>query len=102
MLPKDRMISFLLRVPFRWMVRERKNRLKIESMAVAAISMKLKERIKHSPIASKRSPVTKRLLLNFIYLIPFCSIVCTTQRLLLEVNFIEKSYVLKLAASPSY
>jgi hypothetical protein len=41
MLPKDSMPSFLLSVPFRWMMRERKNRLKIRSVAVAAMSMKL-------------------------------------------------------------
>jgi len=53
------------------MVRERKNKLKINSVAVAAMFMKLKDRIKHSAIASKKSPVTKRLLLDFIQLIPF-------------------------------
>ena len=89
MLPKDRMPSFLLSAPFRWMMRERKNRLKIKSVAVAAMSMKLKEKIRHSTIASKKSPVTNRLFLKFIHSSPFLFYMRATQRLLLEVNFIE-------------
>jgi hypothetical protein len=88
MLPTDRMHSFLLRVPFRWMIREKKNRLKIKSVAVAAMSMNLKDRIKHSTIASKEIPVTKRLLLKFIHSSPLLFYSARSLRLLLEVNFI--------------
>ena len=81
---------------------ERKNRLKIKSTIVVARLIKLKDKSKHSTIASKKSPVTKRLIIDFILLIPFCSMVRATERLLLEVNFIEQVYVLKLAAQPRY
>ena len=90
MLPKARMLSFMLRVPFNWMVRERKNKLKIKSVAVTAMLMEMNENIKHNPIASKRSPVTKRLLLNSISFAPFCSTMCNAWQLILEVNFIEQ------------
>ena len=71
MLPKVRMPSFLLSVPFKWIAMERKSRLKIKSVAVAAILTKRKEMIKHSVIASKKRGITKRLLSNFICLLSF-------------------------------
>jgi len=61
---------FLFSFPFRWMVMERKNRLKIESVIVAAMLIKVKDRIKHSMIASIDSPSTKRLSIFFTGLIP--------------------------------
>lgn len=81
---------------------ERKKRLKIKSEIVVARLIKLKEKSKHSTIVSKKSPVTKRLIMDFILLIPLCSMVRATERLLLEVNFIEQVYVLKLAAQLRY
>ena len=74
-LPKARMPIFMLSVPFKWMVREKKSKLKIKRVAVAAMLMKQKDVIRHSVITSKKNPVTKRLLLNFILLISFCSTV---------------------------
>ena len=73
MLPKAKVPIFLLTVPFRWLMRERKNRLKITSVAVVEMLMSLKDRIKHSAIASTKSADTKRLILDSISLIPFPS-----------------------------
>jgi hypothetical protein len=64
--------------------------------------MTLKDRIKHSAIASKKSPVTKRLLLDFIHLIPFLFHSTSSYWLILEGNSMEQVYVLKLVASPCY
>jgi hypothetical protein len=73
MLPKVKMPIFLLTVPFKWLMSERKNRLKITSVAVVEMLMSLKDRIKHNTIASTKSADTKRLILDSISLIPFPS-----------------------------
>ena len=62
-------------------------------MIVAAMLMKPKDKIKHNTLASTSSPVPKRLFLDFIHLIPSCSMVRTKKRLILKVNFREKSYI---------
>ena len=73
MLPKAKIPIFLLSVPFKLLMRERKNRLKIKSVTAVEMLMSLKDRTKHSTIASTKSADTKRLILDSISLIPFPS-----------------------------
>ena len=68
--PSDRRHSFLFSFPVSPKVREMKRILKIRSMVVDTMLIRVKEAIRHSAITSRENPATKRLIPRFSRFIP--------------------------------
>ena len=70
MFPSDRRHSFLFSFPVSPKVRDTKRKLKIRSIVVDSMLIRVKEAIRHSAITSRKNPETKRLIPRFSRFIP--------------------------------
>jgi len=68
--PNDRRHSFLFSFPPSPKVREMKRKLKIRSIVIDSMLIRVKEAIRHSAIISRKNPEIKRLIPRFSRFIP--------------------------------
>ena len=68
--PNDRRHSFLFSFPVNPKVRETKRKLKIRSIVIDSMLIRVKEAIRHSAIISRKNPEIKRLIPRFSRFIP--------------------------------